>query len=681
MPDRVADRLADRARGGARIPPAESPTLAELLTLAVGVVVVVALYLGRDVLVPIALAVLLTFVLAPLVRALRWLRLGRVPAVIVAVIVALAVMSAIGAVIASQIASFAQDLPRYETTIRDKVEVVRDQTLGRVTRLIAQLEHMRPDPPGETRETAGAPEAAPQEQSGQKPVQSGKQNGGDTAHQSPLAIARQWLSPVLSPLATLGIVLVFVTFILLQKEDLRDRFIRLFGSRDLHRTTVALNDAGRRLSTFFLTQLALNTGFGVLVTIGLWFIGLPSPILWGLVAALCRFVPYVGAWISTLLPLAVAAAVDPGWTMFFWVLALFLATEPLLGQVIEPLAYGHSTGLSPVSVLIATVFWTWLWGPIGLVLATPLTLCLVVLGRHVERLEFLDVLLGDRPALTATETFYQRMLAADPDEVQEQAEILLKTRSLSAYYDEVALRGLALAAEDSSRGVLGPGRIRAIADAVTELVEELDDYDDRAPAPTVEGASPVAVEREDTNDAPPGRFAPPPEERTGVWACPAPVLCIAGATPLDEAATAMLMQLLGKHGLGTRALASDRLSRTHVAALEPDGIAFVCISLVDSTGHLARTRHLIRRLRRQLPGVPILVGLWPERDDAVEGESIRATMGADAYVASLTEAVNVCVDAAAATASPRPEAAADRPRPDGARTATPASSMAPAAPA
>ncbi|MDC7784937.1 AI-2E family transporter [Rhodoplanes sp. TEM] len=630
----------------AQISPAESPKLSELLTLAVGVVVVAALYLARDVLVPITLAVLLTFVLAPLVRALRWLRLGRVPAVIVAVIVALAVLSSIGAVIGSQIASFAQDLPRYETTIRDKLEVVREQTLGRLTSVIAQIEQIRPGEAPGPAEPAAPQQTAPNGQNGQQAGQGGESDGPP----SPLAFAQRWVSPVLSPLATLGIVLVFVTFILLQKEDLRDRFIRLFGSRDLHRTTVALNDAGRRLSTFFLTQLALNTAFGVLVTAGLYVIGLPSPILWGIVAALCRFVPYVGAWISTLLPLAVAAAVDPGWTMFLWTLALFLVTEPLLGQVVEPVVYGHSTGLSPVSVLIATVFWTWLWGPIGLVLATPLTLCLVVLGRHVERLEFLEVLLGDRPALTSTETFYQRMLAGDPDEVQDQAEVLLKTRSLSAYYDEVALRGLALAAEDAARGVLGPARIRTIAGSVCELVEELDEYDDHAPAPPIEGASPVEAEDEAAGDVPPGRMAPPPEARTGPWACPSPVLCIAGASPLDEAAAAMLMQLLGKHGLGARSLASDRLSRVHVAALNPDGIAYVCISLVESTGNLARVRYLIRRLRRQLPGVPILVGLWPDRDDGTEGESVRTTMGADLYVGSLTEAVNACVDAATATA-------------------------------
>ncbi|WP_111420275.1 AI-2E family transporter [Rhodoplanes roseus] len=655
--------MSDTERGAAaQIQAADSPTSSELLTLAVGVVVVAALYLARDVLVPITLAMLLTFVLAPLVRALRWLRLGRVPAVLVSVVFALAVMSSIGAMIGSQIATFAQDFPRYESTIREKVETVRDQTLGRISRLMEHVEQMQPSDAQPSQ--PGAPQAAPsqgepQGQGGPKPAPNGGQNGEGAGPPSTMSLVQRYVSPVLSPLATLGIVLVFVTFILLQKEDLRDRFIRLFGSRDLHRTTVALNDAGRRLSKFFLTQLALNTAFGVLVTVGLYFIGLPSPVLWGILAGLCRFVPYVGAWIAAALPLIVAAAVDPGWTMFLYTAALFVITEPVMGQVVEPVVYGHSTGLSPVSVLIATVFWTWLWGPIGLVLATPLTLCLVVLGRHVERLEFLDVLLGDRPALTATETFYQRMLAADPDEVQDQAETLLKTRSLSGYYDEVALRGLALAAEDSLRGVLGPSRIRRIADSVRDLVEELDEYDDREPAPVIEGASPVEPPPESDDDAPPGRMAPPVEARTGAWRCPSPVLCIAGASPLDEAATAMLMQLLGKHGLGARELTSDRLSRVHVAGLNRDGIAFVCISLVETTGNLARTRYLIRRLRRQLPGVPVLVGLWPPQADAPEGESVRTTMGADLYVDSLTDAVNACVDAASAAArQAEPEQAA-----------------------
>ncbi|MFC7610555.1 AI-2E family transporter [Teichococcus aestuarii] len=235
--------------------------------------------------------------------------------------------------------------------------------------------------------------------------------------------------------------MVVTVFILVQREDLRDRLIRLFGSTDLHRTTVAMDDAAYRLSRFFLAQLSINLGFGAVIAAGLLLIGVPSPLLWGLLAALLRFVPYVGAVLGAVLPIGVAAAVDPGWSMALWTAVLFLAIEPLIAHVVEPLAYGHSTGMSPVSVVVAAIFWSWIWGPIGLIIATPLTLCLVVLGRHVDRLEFLDVLLGDRPALTPVENFYQRALAGDPDEVQEQAELLLRERSLCSYYDEVALKG------------------------------------------------------------------------------------------------------------------------------------------------------------------------------------------------------------------------------------------------
>ena len=242
------------------------------------------------------------------------------------------------------------------------------------------------------------------------------------------------LAPIVSPITTLGIVLVVVIFLLMQREDLRDRLIRLFGSNDLHRTTLAMDDAASRLSTYFLTQLGINAAFGVIVGLGLWAIGLPSPILWGVVATLLRFVPYVGSAISALLPIALAAAVSPGWTMVIWTVALFGVVETLIGQVIEPLLYGHSTGLSPVAVIVSALFWAWLWGPIGLILSTPFTVILVVLGRHVEHLEFLDVLLGDRPALTPVENFYQRILAGDPDEARDQAEKLLKDRPLVAYY-------------------------------------------------------------------------------------------------------------------------------------------------------------------------------------------------------------------------------------------------------
>ena len=267
---------------------------------------------------------------------------------------------------------------------------------------------------------------------------------------TPLELLRDVVVPVIAPLATVGIVFIVLIFILLQREDLRDRMIRLFGSSDLHRTTVAMDDAARRLSRYFLLQLGLNACFGLLISVGLWLIGVPSPLLWGIFAALMRFVPYIGAIIAGALPAALAAAVDPGWSMALLTVALFVVAEPVMGNVIEPLVYGQSTGLSPFAVVVSAIFWTWLWGPIGLLLATPLTLCLVVLGRHVDRLEFLDVLLGDRPALTPAENLYQRMLAGDPDEALESAEQLLKERSLTSYYDDVVLGGLRLAANDAS---------------------------------------------------------------------------------------------------------------------------------------------------------------------------------------------------------------------------------------
>ena len=273
-------------------------------------------------------------------------------------------------------------------------------------------------------------------------------------------LVQRIVTPVVEPLSTTAIVFIVSIFILLQREDLRDRMIRLFGSSDLHRTTIAMDDAARRLSRYLLTQLVVNSAFGVIIATGLAVIGIPSPVIWGVLGALLRFVPYIGAPLAAVMPLALAAAVDPGWSRLLWTAALYLVVEPIMAQVVEPLLYGHSTGLSPFAVVLAATFWTWLWGPIGLILSTPLTLCLVVLGRHVARLEFLDVLLGDRPALTPVESFYQRMLAGDPDEAHDQAEVLLKQRSLSSYYDDVALQGLRLAVIDTERGVLTPDASR-----------------------------------------------------------------------------------------------------------------------------------------------------------------------------------------------------------------------------
>jgi predicted PurR-regulated permease PerM len=415
------------------IAPAASPDVASALALQIGVVVIAALYFAREILIPITLTILLSFVLAPLVGLLGRCRLGRVPAVLLAVLMALSVIMSFGGVIGSQVAQLASDVPQYAVAIEKKVEAVRAYTVGRIAVFVDSLGHQAaPRAPGTRPPAASSTGTTPQ----------AAQVAAGAAADSPLTLAERYLSPALSPLATVGIVFIVAIFILIQQEDLRDRLIRVFGATDLHRTTAALDDAGRRLNRYFLTQLAINAAFGLVIGIGLYFIGVPNPVLWGMLSALLRFVPYIGAFISAGLPIALAAAVEPGWSLAIWTAVLYLLAELLVGQAVEPMLYGHSTGLSPLAVVVAAIFWTWLWGPIGLILSMPLTLCLVVLGRYVDRLEFLDVLLGNRPALTPVERFYQRILAGDADEAQDHAELLLKDRSLSSYYDEVALKGM-----------------------------------------------------------------------------------------------------------------------------------------------------------------------------------------------------------------------------------------------
>jgi hypothetical protein len=348
----------------------------------------------------------------------------------------------------------------------------------------------------------------------------------------PLPLVANYLPSVLSPLASIGIVLVVTVFVLLQKEDLRDRLIRLFGSSDLHRTTAALDDGAARLSRYFLTQLSINAAFAMVVGAGLYLIGVPNPLLWAIFAGIFRFVPYVGAILSAALPIALAAAVDPGWSMVWWTIGLYLVVELTVGQVVESILYGHSTGLSPFAVIVSAIFWTWIWGPIGLVLSTPMTLCLVVLGRHVERLEFFDVLLGDRPALTPVESFYQRVLAGDVDEVQDHAELLLKQRSLSSYYDEVALKGMQLAAKDSERGVLRPRQLSSVRNAIELLVKELAGYDDEEPKAAAAKTEPAGIPRQEKEEvtakrAPPKKLAED-ENVSVLWRTEQPVLCLGG---------------------------------------------------------------------------------------------------------------------------------------------------------
>jgi predicted PurR-regulated permease PerM len=623
------------------VSPPQTPSLSGLMTLAVGAVVLGALYVGREVFLPVVLSVLLAFVIAPLVDLLRRLRIGRVPAVIAAVVVALSIVTALGATIGLQLAGLATELPRYQTTVSQKMSSLREGALGRLPDLVKNVGRQIEQAAQEEPKAPAPADARPNP--GPMPVE---------VHEpelTPLQLARNVLVPLVEPLATIGIVFVVLIFILLQREDLRDRMIRLFGSDDLHRTTAAMDDAARRLSRYFLIQLALNASFGVMIAIGLWAIGVPSPLLWGIFAALMRFVPYVGSFIAGALPVALAAAVDPGWTMALLTLALFVVSEPIMGHVIEPLVYGQSTGLSPFAVVLSAIFWTWLWGPVGLLIATPLTLCLVVLGRHVERLEFLDVMLGDRPALTPAENLYQRMLAGDPDEALEYAEQLLKERSLTSYYDEVALRGLQLAANDAGRGVLNGAQLERVKEAIQALVSDLSGHEDVEPEPKDAEVEPVASPESDKphikdpavpEDTPPEHLVPE------AWRMEGAVMCLAGRGPLDEAASTMLAQLLRKHRLGTQVVPHRAVSRSAIMGLDVSSVRMVCISYLEISGTPAHLRYLLRRLRQRIPTAPILVGLWPADEAILKDEKLRATVGADFYVASLREAVICCLQAA-----------------------------------
>ena len=630
--------------------PGNNSEIAGLKKLAVVVVVVVTLYVAREVLVPIALAILLSFMLAPLVRLLRRVRLGRLPATIVAVVLALAIILSLGGLIGTQVTDLLTGLPRYATTIEQKIIRVRTLMAGEITGGLGWLGRRIEQATSEPVQTAT--EATPDLATPQrpKPTEMVVRQPDPTS----LEIAERILAPVLSPLATTGIVFIVAIFILLQQADLRDRFIRLFGMQDLPRATRAMDDAANRLSRYLVTQLGLNSAVGVIIGAGLLIIGVPNPLLWGTLAGLLRFVPYIGTFIAGALPTALAAAVDPGWGMTISTALLFVVIETIMGQFVDPLAYGKSTGLSPVAVVISAIFWAWMWGPIGLILSMPLTVCLVVLGRHVQQLEFLDVLMGDRPALTPVESFYQRILAKDSEEAQDYAETLLKNCSLSTYYDEVAIRGLQLVANDAERGVLSTVKLVRIKEAMSRLVEELQDYDDSLPASAKMQANETSGLDQPEPAIPSDPLPHPANESAAAlsvaeladgWSGAAPVLCISGRGLLDGVVSEMLQQLLGKNGLAARAEPYEAASRSQIASLDVAGVAMVCISSLEISGSPSHLRYLVRRLRHRLPQVPILVGLFP-LDDASVDERLRAAVGADFYAASLRVAVNICLSVA-----------------------------------
>jgi len=590
------------------------------MSVLIAAAIVAALYFGREVLLPMALAVLLSFVLAPLVKLLQRLYLPRFAAVAIVVLFAFGVIFGLGTLMFAQISQLAGDLPRYQSNFGEKIKTLRGATTasGTLEQASQVLRNLQKELDRPKTAKSGSPSAPDAGAVPDRPIPVEVRQPDPGALQTLATL----ISPLIQPLATTGIILIFVVFILLQQQDLRNRLIRIAGSHDLQRTTMAMDDAGKRLSRLFLMQLALNATFGLIIGLGLWAIGVPSAPLWGLLAMALRFVPYIGAIVAAIFPLIIATAVDPGWSMMLKTAALFLVVEPLIGQVIEPMVYGHSSGLSPVAVVVSAAFWTWLWGPIGLILATPLTMCLVVLGRHVERLRFLEVLLGDRPALSPSESAYQRMLAGDPIETTEQAQSFLKDRTLTEYYEQVLMGALRLAWTDLQRGRLDQQEAERIRNTVSELVEDLESHSDSRRAVSEDGVAPENLEHAGEAGSAEASLSPLINRFEGT------VLCIPGLGPLDETVAMPLAQLLRREGVAAISKETETLSISKLFGLDLKDVALICLCYLEHATP-AQLHYASRRLRRKAPGVPILVGIFNETGQTPDSDPQQLPEGVE----------------------------------------------------
>jgi predicted PurR-regulated permease PerM len=603
-----------------------------LINLGVATLIVNALYFGREILVPVALAVLFSFVLAPFVIRLQSWRVPRTLSVLVAVSVGFAIIFSLGGLMVSQATRLADDLPGYQKTLGEKIQGLRgvaasgSGTLERASKVLKELNTELQNP------SMGSPTAdGLRRQPSDRPIPVEVRQPDPGTLTTLVAI----IQPLIQPLTTTGIVVIFVIFILLQRQDLRNRFIRLAGSSDMQRTTAALDDAGERLSRLFLNQSIVNALFGIIIGVGLQIIGVPSAPLWGLIAMILRFVPYVGSPISAVFPLILAAAVGSGWQMLLMTAALFGVLQLFAGQVVEPFVYGRSSGLSPIAIVLSASFWTWLWGPIGLVLATPLTVCLVVLGRHVDRLQFIDVLLGNQPALTPPQLMYQRMLAGDPIEASQQARSYLEAASLNDYYDTILLSGLRLADADARLGRLDDERLDRVVATVNEVVDDLEPHEDRLIVADAETDDRSALARLQTIGDP---------EVLAVsdrWKVPRAVLCIPGSSKLDEAAALVLAQMLRRRGLAAAAENADALSMSKFFTLNLSDSSLFCVCYVDNPSS-AKIHYAVRRLRKKSSGAPIMVALLGAEADS----SATKTEGAVTIAGNFAGTVKSIVESA-----------------------------------
>jgi predicted PurR-regulated permease PerM len=600
-------------------------------------IVLAILYLGRSVLIPLVLAVMLSLLVAPLIRALRRLRIGRATSVLVAVAVLTVSCGGVAGALGTQILHIAESLPQYESNVQRKLKTLEEVTVGPILRLtnetsrltgIHQSEEAPPVPARDVERSR--PAAAPGVAVLQPPE----------FESHPLRLVWKLLTTVWHPVQFAGIVLLVLIFVLLEYESLRDRFIRIAGATDIRSATLALNDAGDRLSRYFVSQFAVNLAFGLAIWMSLSMLRLPQALLCGILAGAMRFVPYVGVAIAALFAAVLALAVDPGWSLALSTLGVFILLDVVVGQLVEPHLYGHATGLSPLSIVVGAIFWSWLWGPAGLILSTPLTLCLLVAGRHMKGLGVLEVLLGNAQPLTLPQRAYQRALSGDPHEIIADARTFLKSDSLAAYCDRVMIPALHLA------------RLDAEADAITEDQQLKIRRVIVHVAAALSGNSPKVQQRRHRGavlqELTAGHWLRQQREQlSGKWQGPlgvpagSIVICMALGSPADELATELLVRMLRSERIDARHFSPAEIDAGLPPGADPDGVAIAFLVSAFPSPERDSAGSINQQLRELLPQANLIRVFCPGVTAA--SELGNNTGNFEPTVSSLGQAIEICV--------------------------------------
>lgn len=594
----------------ALLPATDVTPASRLLTLASIVVVMGSLYFGRRVLVPLALALVLAFLLAPVVTLLEKCRIGRLPSVVAVLALSFALLTAIGWMVSNQLIEIVNHLPDYRTNIHDKIEAIRAPGSNRLSRATATVNDL-------SKELSAASQSAA----------SSKVDGGQRQTPVPVEVAapprnsteylRDAVGPLAGVLETIAIVVILTLFILVKREDLRNRLIHLAGRGQLSVMTEALDEASQRLGRYLVMQFMVNASYGLVFGLGLYLIGVPKPLLWGVLAGLLRFVPYLGAPVGAMLPMGMALAVFPGWSQVGLICLLFLVLEITVANLIEPWLYGAHTGVSSLAILVAAIFWGMLWGPVGLILSTPLTVCLILMGRYIPQLSFLEVVLGDEPVLPPQAIFYQRLLALDDHEARVTAAQYLKEKPLLELYDSVLVPALRLAEKDRHMNILDESRIRFIHQTTRELIEELFEERENSPDSSAQDLSSDHV-----------------QAASGLR-----IVCIPSRDDADEIVATMIMQILRRAGHHAEAVPVGSISTMIEQAqrLKPD---LVCISALPPFA-AAHAKALCRNFRQRARGVRIILGLWEYPGGVVKAQERVGSACADSVGTSLAQVVEL----------------------------------------